>query len=157
MYFLQGNVPLRHLLNEEILFTSWWRSAFNDVNDWALYTLIFRYLCKINYIQGGNPSEIPFRRALKKVIMEVYLKSSWRRKVHLNKRRRNLGRRFFTAQKAPVANIWGPINVMNYLKRLSHRCKIVRILLPQHYFIPLGDGSALAQGSQFRNWGSLYF
>ena len=66
----------------------------------------------------------------KKVIMEVYLKSSWRRKVHLNKRRRNLGRRFFTAQKAPVANIWGPINVMNYLKRLSHRCKIVRILLP---------------------------
>ena len=50
--------------------------------------------------------------------------------VHLNKRSRNLGRRFFTAQKAPVANIWGPINVMNYLKRLSHRCKIVRILLP---------------------------
>ena len=78
-------------------------------------------------------------KALKKVIiMEVYLKSSWRRKVHLNKRRRNLGRRFFTAQKAPVANIWGPINVMNYLKRLSHRCKIVRILLPQqqqHYLI----------------------
>ena len=34
--FLQGNVPLRHLLNEDTLFISWQRSAFNDVNDWTL-------------------------------------------------------------------------------------------------------------------------
>ena len=35
-HFLQGNVPLMHLLNEKPLFISWRRSAFNEVNDWAL-------------------------------------------------------------------------------------------------------------------------
>ena len=30
--FLQGNVPLRHLLNGETLFMSWWRSAIKEVN-----------------------------------------------------------------------------------------------------------------------------
>ena len=34
--FLQGNVPLRHLLHEEILFISCWRSAIKVVNDWSL-------------------------------------------------------------------------------------------------------------------------
>ena len=33
---LQGNVPLRHLLYEETLFTSWRRSAIKEVNDWDL-------------------------------------------------------------------------------------------------------------------------
>ena len=33
--FLQGNIPLRHLLNAETLFMSWRRSAIKDVNDWA--------------------------------------------------------------------------------------------------------------------------
>ena len=35
-HFLQGNVPLRHLLNAKSPFMSWRRSAFNEVNDWAL-------------------------------------------------------------------------------------------------------------------------
>ena len=35
-HFLQGNVPLWHLLNAKPPFMSWWRSAFNKVNDWAL-------------------------------------------------------------------------------------------------------------------------
>ena len=35
-HFLQGNVPLRHLLKTKPLIVSWWRSAFNEVNDWAL-------------------------------------------------------------------------------------------------------------------------
>ena len=35
-HFLQGNVPLRHLLNAKLPFMSWWRSALNEVNDWAL-------------------------------------------------------------------------------------------------------------------------
>ena len=35
-HFLQGNVPLRHLLNTKSPFMSWRRSAFNEVNDWAL-------------------------------------------------------------------------------------------------------------------------
>ena len=35
-HFLQGNVPLRHLLNAKPLFMFWRRSAFNEVNDWAL-------------------------------------------------------------------------------------------------------------------------
>ena len=35
--FLQGNVPLRHLLNEETLFISWRISAFNEVNDMSQY------------------------------------------------------------------------------------------------------------------------
>ena len=34
--FLQGNVPLRHLLKEETLFMSSWRSATKEVNDWSL-------------------------------------------------------------------------------------------------------------------------
>ena len=29
---LQGNIPLRHLLNEETLFIFWWRSAIKKVN-----------------------------------------------------------------------------------------------------------------------------
>ena len=33
---LQGNVPLRHLLNAKPPFMSWWRSDFNEVNDCAL-------------------------------------------------------------------------------------------------------------------------
>ena len=33
--FLQGNVPLRHLLNVKPPIMSWWRSAFNEVNDSA--------------------------------------------------------------------------------------------------------------------------
>ena len=37
-HFLQGNVRLRLQLNSKPLFMSWWRSAFNKVNDWALYT-----------------------------------------------------------------------------------------------------------------------
>ena len=32
-HFLQGNVPLRHLLNAKPPFMSW----TNEVNDWALY------------------------------------------------------------------------------------------------------------------------
>ena len=39
--FLQGNVPLRHLLNAKPPFMSWWRSAFSEVNDWALSDVIF--------------------------------------------------------------------------------------------------------------------
>ena len=35
-HFLQGNVPLRHLLNAKPLFMFWWRSAIKEVNDWAL-------------------------------------------------------------------------------------------------------------------------
>ena len=35
-HFLQGYVPLRHLLNEKPLFMSWQRSAFDEVNNWAL-------------------------------------------------------------------------------------------------------------------------
>ena len=37
--FLQGNVPLRHLLNEETLYMYWQRSAIIEVNDWALKNL----------------------------------------------------------------------------------------------------------------------
>ena len=33
--FLQGNVPLRHLLYEETLLMSWRRSAIKEVNDCA--------------------------------------------------------------------------------------------------------------------------
>ena len=29
------HVPLRHLINAKPPFMSWWRSAFNEVNDWA--------------------------------------------------------------------------------------------------------------------------
>ena len=43
--FLQGNVTLRHLLNEETLFMSWRRSAIKEVNDWALSNWIFIH-CK---------------------------------------------------------------------------------------------------------------
>ena len=35
-HFLQGNVPIRHLINSKPLFLSWRRSAFNEVNDCAL-------------------------------------------------------------------------------------------------------------------------
>ena len=35
-HFLQGNIPLRHLLNAKPPFISWPRSTFNEVNDWAL-------------------------------------------------------------------------------------------------------------------------
>ena len=35
--FLQGNVPLRHLLNAETLFMSWQRITIQEENDWALY------------------------------------------------------------------------------------------------------------------------
>ena len=38
--FPQGNVPLRHLLNEETLFMSWRRSVIKEVNDFALRTKI---------------------------------------------------------------------------------------------------------------------
>ena len=34
--FLQGNVPLRHLLNEETSFMSWQRSAIKELNDLVL-------------------------------------------------------------------------------------------------------------------------
>ena len=35
-HFLQANVPLSHLLNAKPPFISWWRPAFNEVNDSAL-------------------------------------------------------------------------------------------------------------------------
>ena len=35
-HFLQGNVPLMHLLNAKPLLISCWRSAFNEVNDYIL-------------------------------------------------------------------------------------------------------------------------
>ena len=35
-HFLQGNIPLKHLLNTKPSFISYWRSAFNEVNNWAL-------------------------------------------------------------------------------------------------------------------------
>ena len=35
-HYIQENVPLRHLLNTKPPFMSWRRSAFNEVNDWAL-------------------------------------------------------------------------------------------------------------------------
>ena len=35
--FLQGNVSLMHLTNEETQFMSWRRSAIKEVNDWSLY------------------------------------------------------------------------------------------------------------------------
>ena len=38
-HFLQGNNPLRHLLNEKLLIMSWRGSAFNEVNDWSLSSL----------------------------------------------------------------------------------------------------------------------
>ena len=31
--FFPGNVPLRHLLNEETLFMPFWRSVIEEVND----------------------------------------------------------------------------------------------------------------------------
>ena len=34
--FLQGNVPLRHLLNEESIMSSWLKSAIKEINNWAL-------------------------------------------------------------------------------------------------------------------------
>ena len=34
-HFLQGNIPLKHLLNAKPPFMSWRRSAFNEVIDWA--------------------------------------------------------------------------------------------------------------------------
>ena len=45
--FLQGNVPLRHLLNEETLFMSWRGSAIKEVNDWNLNVLM--YVGKYNW------------------------------------------------------------------------------------------------------------
>ena len=41
--FLQRNVPLRRLLNEEILFVSWRRSSIKELNDWALRCMLFHY------------------------------------------------------------------------------------------------------------------
>ena len=45
--FLQGNVSLRHLLNAKLPLMSSRRSAFNEVNDWALYYSL--KLKKISY------------------------------------------------------------------------------------------------------------
>ena len=39
-HFLQGNVPLRHLLNEETLFMSRLKFAIKEVNDWAPYMYV---------------------------------------------------------------------------------------------------------------------
>ena len=47
--FHQGNVPVRHLLNEETLFTSWWRFSIKEVNDWALLAFSFH-----NYVNNGK-------------------------------------------------------------------------------------------------------
>ena len=44
--FLQGNVPLRHMLNEETLFMSWERYAIKEViliNLWDKIALFFRF------------------------------------------------------------------------------------------------------------------
>ena len=46
--FLQENVPLRDLLNEEIVFMSRQKSAIKEVNDWALNFLSFKFQTK-NY------------------------------------------------------------------------------------------------------------
>ena len=48
-HFLQGNVPLRHLLNAKPPFISWRRSAFNEVNDCTLKKISFKthYLFQI--------------------------------------------------------------------------------------------------------------
>ena len=40
---LHGNVPLRHLLNEDTLFMSWWRSAIKEVNDKALKLQFYNF------------------------------------------------------------------------------------------------------------------
>ena len=50
MYCLNGaipsNVPLRHLLNDETLFASWWRSAIEEVNNWAPKSAIYLHFLK---------------------------------------------------------------------------------------------------------------
>ena len=49
-HFLQGNVPLNHLLNAKPPFMYWQRSAFNEVNNWAPNVFIF-YLGNLNGIE----------------------------------------------------------------------------------------------------------
>ena len=45
--FLQGNVPLIFLLNEETLFMYWRRSAIKEVNNWALNFIYYYSLLTI--------------------------------------------------------------------------------------------------------------
>ena len=43
--FLQGHVLFRHLLHAKPPFMSWWRSTFNEVNDWALqFVVVYNFL-----------------------------------------------------------------------------------------------------------------
>ena len=47
-YFLQGNDPLKNLLNAKPLIMSWSRSAFNEVNDWAQQKKNNEHVCNIS-------------------------------------------------------------------------------------------------------------
>ena len=49
-YFLHGNISLRHMLNAKPPFMSWRRSAFNEVNDWALVYAhaLYLYYCTLS-------------------------------------------------------------------------------------------------------------
>ena len=59
-YFLQGNVPLRPLLNTKPPFKSWQRSALNEVNDWALIAVYINklYFPESHYQPPPQPKPI---------------------------------------------------------------------------------------------------
>ena len=44
---LQGNIPLRHLINVKPPFISWQRSAFKEVNNWGLGPCLKRILFSV--------------------------------------------------------------------------------------------------------------
>ena len=52
--FLDGNVPLGYLLNEEFWFMSWQGSHNKGVNDWVLKIATTKKFCK-NFVKCSTP------------------------------------------------------------------------------------------------------
>ena len=73
--FLQGSVPLSYLPNAKSPFMSWWRSAFNEVNDWALrlkgqQNLV---LCGMFQLVLTTPAQISFNTICIISIIRYYM------------------------------------------------------------------------------------
>ena len=89
-HFLQGNVPLRHLLNAKSLFMSWQRYASNEVNNWAhnnkngFFKILFDITHTSKIIYNLTFPHLIFRCGKYAYLFNTYFRVWFEKKIHLH-------------------------------------------------------------------------